>query len=184
LKTLEEPPPKSILILLGTSEQRQLPTIRSRCQIVRFQPLAESDVADLLVERGICDDPARARLAAGRSEGSLERAMLWCDESLIEFRGELLKLLAEREVSQLDAVKMIGSFVDDAGKESAAKRARLRLAVSLAEELYRGLLLGIGPVAGGRPMPIWPRPRRPPPAGCRTTPLPLAWTSASMPTAT
>ena len=40
LKTLEEPPPKSILILIGTSVQRQLPTIRSRCQIVRFQPLA------------------------------------------------------------------------------------------------------------------------------------------------
>jgi DNA polymerase III subunit delta' len=142
LKTLEEPPPKSLLILLGTSEQRQLPTIRSRCQIVRFQPLAEGDVAELLVERGLCDDPARARLAASRSEGSLERAVLWCDERLVEFRGELLNLLAQREINQIDAIKMLGSFVDDAGKESAAKRARLRLAVSLAEELYRGLLLG------------------------------------------
>ena len=36
LKTLEEPPPRSVLILLSTSEQRQLPTIRSRCQVVRF----------------------------------------------------------------------------------------------------------------------------------------------------
>src|SRR5256885_12928292 len=40
LKTLEEPPPQSVPILIGTSEQRQLPTIRSRCQIVRFQSLA------------------------------------------------------------------------------------------------------------------------------------------------
>ena len=32
LKTLEEPPPQSVLILIGTSEQRQLPTIRSRCR--------------------------------------------------------------------------------------------------------------------------------------------------------
>jgi hypothetical protein len=39
LKTLEEPPPRSVLMLIGTSEQRQLPTIRSRCQIVRFLPL-------------------------------------------------------------------------------------------------------------------------------------------------
>src|SRR5260221_2043128 len=84
LKTLEEPPPKSILILIGTSEQRQLPTIRSRCQVIRFQPLAEQEVADLLVEQGICDDRAIAQAAATRSEGSLERARLWCDNGLIE----------------------------------------------------------------------------------------------------
>src|SRR5256885_14018551 len=76
LKTLEEPPPQSVLILIGTSEQRQLPTIRSRCQIVRFQSLAEQDVAELLVERGICDDPAIAKAAAAKSGGSLARASL------------------------------------------------------------------------------------------------------------
>src|SRR5436190_1273316 len=73
LKTLEEPPPRSLLILIGTSEQRQLPTIRSRCQIMRFQPLAENDVAELLVEQGLCADAGVARAAASHSEGSLER---------------------------------------------------------------------------------------------------------------
>ena len=97
LKTLEEPPPKSLLILLGTSEQRQLPTIRSRCQIVRFQPLAESDVAELLVERGLCGDPATARRAAARSGGSLQLAQLWCDEQMAEFRGKLLAVLRRSE---------------------------------------------------------------------------------------
>jgi len=87
LKTLEEPPPKSILILIGTSEQRQLPTIRSRCQIVRFSPLAETEVAEILVERGICSDANAARQAARMSGGSVERAAQWCDESLVEFRG-------------------------------------------------------------------------------------------------
>jgi DNA polymerase-3 subunit delta' len=152
LKTLEEPPPKSVLILIGTSEQRQLPTIRSRCQVVRFQPLAESDVAELLVERGFCEDAARARLAAGRGGGSLERAALWCDEALIEFRGELLGILSQREIFQLETAKTIGSFVDAAGKESAAKRQRLRLVVSLAEEFYRAVLLsrsrGLAPPDG------------------------------------
>ncbi len=76
LKTLEEPPANSILILIGTSEQRQLPTIRSRCQIVRFSPLSETDVAELLVERGICSDSVTARSAAANSQGSLERAAL------------------------------------------------------------------------------------------------------------
>src|SRR5438552_1578148 len=79
LKTLEEPPPNSVLILIGTSEQRQLPTIRSRCQIVRFQPLAESDVAELLVEKELCTDATAARAAAAHSGGSLERAVWWTD---------------------------------------------------------------------------------------------------------
>lgn len=140
LKTLEEPPPKSLLILIGTSEQRQLPTIRSRCQIVRFQPLAESDVAELLVERGLCEDAALARLAASRGEGSLARAALWCDEGLAEFRGQLLETLAQPDFDLLPAAKLVGQFAESAGKDSAAKRERLRLAVSLAEEFYRTVL--------------------------------------------
>jgi DNA polymerase III subunit delta' len=141
LKTLEEPPPKSILILIGTSPQRQLPTIRSRCQIIRFQPLTEHDVAELLVETGLCDDPALAKSAASRGEGSLERAALWCDTSLIEFRAELLGILSQSEISLQPAAKTISQFVDAAGKESATKRQRLRLVVSLAEEFYRSALL-------------------------------------------
>ncbi len=143
LKTLEEPPPKSILILIGTSEQRQLPTIRSRCQTVRFSPLSESDVAELLIERGICSDPALARSAAANSHGSLERAALWCDPSLGEFHHELIQFLSQPALEMPLAAKLIGQFVDSAGKDSAVKRRRLRLVVSLAEEFYRDNLLAI-----------------------------------------
>src|SRR5207302_4859839 len=69
LKTLEEPPPGSVLILIGTSAERQLPTILSRCQIVRFQPLAEETVADMLSRReGL--DPALVPKLAPMSNGS------------------------------------------------------------------------------------------------------------------
>jgi DNA polymerase-3 subunit delta' len=141
LKTLEEPPPKSILILIGASEQRQLPTIRSRCQVVRFQPLPADDVAQLLIEKGLCDDPALAKQAAARSGGSLERAYQLCQPQLLDFHRELIGMLSDSERNQLQAVKTITQFVDEAGKESAAKRARMRLIVSLAEEFYRALLL-------------------------------------------
>jgi DNA polymerase-3 subunit delta' len=141
LKTLEEPPPQSVLILIGTSEQRQLPTIRSRCQIVRFQPLAEDDVAALLVERGLCEDPALARSAAAHSHGSLERAAQWCDTSLVDFHRELIGILSQPEFDLQPSAKLISQFVDEAGRDSAAKRKRLRLIVSLAEEFYRALLL-------------------------------------------
>lgn len=143
LKTLEEPPPQSVLILIGTSEQRQLPTIRSRCQIVRFQPLAEEDVAELLVERGLCDDPALARSSAAHSHGSLERAAQWCDSSLVDFHRELIGILIQPEFDLQPTAKLVSQFVDEAGKDSAAKRKRLRLVVSLAEEFYRSALLAI-----------------------------------------
>jgi DNA polymerase-3 subunit delta' len=143
LKTLEEPPPKSVLILIGTSEQRQLPTIRSRCQVVRFTLLAEREVAELLVSGGLCEDPAIAQRAAAHGEGSVARAALWCDPTLVEFRGQLLEILSSREFDLLPAAKTLGQFADGGGKESAAKRERLRLAVSLAEELYRAVLLNL-----------------------------------------
>src|SRR5262245_5894502 len=44
LKTLEEPPPNSVLVLLATSADLLLPTIRSRCQVVAFQPLGADAV--------------------------------------------------------------------------------------------------------------------------------------------
>ena len=48
LKTLEEPPAGTVLVLLGESAEGQLPTIRSRCQTVRFHPLPEADVRAVL----------------------------------------------------------------------------------------------------------------------------------------
>src|ERR1051326_5932116 len=53
LKTLEEPPPRSMLILIGTAPERQLATIVSRCQVVRFAPLREEQVMAILGQHGI-----------------------------------------------------------------------------------------------------------------------------------
>jgi DNA polymerase-3 subunit delta' len=152
LKTLEEPPAQSILVLIGTSEQRQLPTIRSRCQMVRFQPLAEEPLCELLLKNADGADPNTVRQAARLSGGSLERAMLWCDEATIEFRRELVELLAQPDRSSQAAAKRLGQFADEAGKESAAKRDRLRLIVSLAEEFYRSTAIQ----AEGGPAPTDP----------------------------
>jgi len=105
------------------------------------------DVAALLVERGLCSDPALAHAAAAHSQGSLERAVLWCDGSLVEFRDELVGILSQPEIEHIVVAKLISQFVDAAGKESAAKRQRLRLVVSLAEEFYRAALLASEAVA-------------------------------------
>jgi len=125
LKSLEEPPPRSLLILIGTSEQRQLPTIRSRCQVVRFSPLAESDVAELLVSTGSCSDEPLARRAAALSGGSLAKAIQWCDEDFLAFRATLYEQLSQRDYDLPPLAKAVTSFVETAGKDAAHGKATL-----------------------------------------------------------
>ena len=140
LKTLEEPPPQSILILIGTSEQRQLPTIRSRCQVVRFSPLVETDVAELLLSTGECNDENIARKAAALSGGSLAKAIQWCDEAFLEFRAALFENLAQRDYDLPPLAKTVTSFVESAGKEGAEKRARMREVLMMGLEFYEQLI--------------------------------------------
>lgn len=58
LKTLEEPSPRSLIILLSLNEKNLLPTIVSRCQLIRFYPLAAKEIYEALVERGVKRDLA------------------------------------------------------------------------------------------------------------------------------
>ncbi len=73
LKTLEEPTGRVVLVLLARSYEAVLPTIVSRCQVVRFAPAPEPEAIALLVERtGATREQARAALAA--AGGVLARA--------------------------------------------------------------------------------------------------------------
>jgi DNA polymerase III subunit delta' len=135
LKTLEEPPPRSVLILIGTSPSRQLPTIRSRAQIVRFQPLDTETVARILTESGLVPDRQQATKAAELSEGSVERAVELADPALWGFREQLFAEL--RAPAAVRLARSVQSFVDEAGKETSQKRDRLRTVISFAIAFYR-----------------------------------------------
>ena len=141
LKTLEEPPPNSVLILVGTSPAKQLPTIRSRCQLVRFGRLAPETVAQLLLREGMLQDSGKAYELAQTSEGSLTRAMELADPDLWSFRGVLFERLAEPELDSVNLAKAVASFVVAAGKAAPPRRDRLRQIVRFATQFYRRLLL-------------------------------------------
>jgi DNA polymerase III subunit delta' len=143
LKTLEEPPPKSVLILIGTSPDKQLPTIRSRSQIIRFQPLAEEVVARLLISQELVAQSDEARRLAAHSEGSLSRALELADAELWSFRQQLLGKLTQAELDSVGLAKSLVAFVDEAGKEASARRVRARQVVGFAAEYYRQLLRGL-----------------------------------------
>jgi DNA polymerase-3 subunit delta' len=140
LKTLEEPPPHSVLILIGISPARQLPTIRSRCQLVRFRPLDHDVIAELLVSQNVVPDAAEARRLAPYCGGSLDRAGELADPDLWVFRSQLHQHLAQPVLDSVGFSRTAAAFVDKAGKAAPARRGRLRQVVGFAAEFYRRLL--------------------------------------------
>ena len=63
LKTLEEPPARTTIVLCADDEERLLPTIRSRCARIRLGPMGIRDVEAVLVGQGVADAPSAAHLA-------------------------------------------------------------------------------------------------------------------------
>ncbi len=148
LKTLEEPPLDSVLILVGTSLRRQLPTIRSRCQTIVFKPLEPSQLETLLRQTGIAETADAAREIAGWCGGSLTEARLLADPELHEFRASLLAALAAPRMPLSELSKGCGAIIDAAGKDAKARRERMKLLFRMASAFYRAVALGHSPTAG------------------------------------
>lgn len=140
LKTLEEPPANSIMILIGTNTARQLPTIRSRCQLIRFQTLSKADLAEVLLKSQTVDSPEQAKRLAERSKGTLESALQAKDMELDSFRADLRDILSDPRVDTLAMAKRLNGFIEEAGKEAQPRRARLRAILSLMLEILRTML--------------------------------------------
>jgi DNA polymerase-3 subunit delta' len=85
LKTLEEPPEDTTLVLVASSPDSLLPTIRSRCLRVAFAPISAPALAARLEREG--HPPDKARLAAALSGGSLGRALAADDDVLAAEAG-------------------------------------------------------------------------------------------------
>lgn len=131
LKTLEEPPPGAVLILIGTSPQRQLPTIRSRCQLFHFRALPNDFVESHALAQGWVSSPSDAERLAEWAEGSLDQARDLADPEIEEFRRELLNRWNDQPRVSWEIAKMIETYVDAAGKEAPARRIRLQRVIFL-----------------------------------------------------
>lgn len=144
LKTLEEPAPGSLLILIGTDPDRQLPTIVSRCHLIRFAPLPSVLIRELLQEQLIADAALVERLAR-MSGGSLGQALALADPALWEFRKTLLQALTRPRFDSVAMGQAWTRFVEEAGKESALQRRRAALTLRfLIDLLHATLRIGLG----------------------------------------
>lgn len=150
LKTLEEPPPRSVFFLIGTNPERQLATIVSRCQVVRFAPLSDAVVGEILKRQGVTDARMLARLVRlGR--GSPGQALALADAKLWDFRKELLDGLLQPRLDSVSLAKKLMEFVEDAGKEVATHRRRANQVLRLLIEFFDDTLavcLGAAPRLG------------------------------------
>lgn len=145
LKTLEEPPPHSLLMLLGAQADHFKQTILSRCQLVRFRPLAEKVIAALLLEQGLAKSQEEADAIAAQSEGSLGMARLLSEPSVREFRRGWLRGFADARLDPVALAEKLTKFVEEAGTESAAKRERAQLVLRfLVDVLSQALGLASG----------------------------------------
>ena len=132
LKTLEEPQSDSLLILLGTSATKQLPTIRSRCQIIRFAPLSPQNLGTVLHKIGACGSLEQGVRIAQSTNGGVEQAQDWNDESLELFRQKFEQMLSATQSDSVRLAMSMNEFIDSAGKEAQAKRNRSRIVFSMA----------------------------------------------------
>ena len=144
LKTLEEPPASAILMLVTAYPDTLRPTIQSRCRRLRFGPLAEADVARVLVER--CRiDRAAARELASASGGSVAQALAEKAGDLKEDRQAALDLLvaAGRSggvLARLQAAKTLVEHDSD---------RRDREALGMRFSVVASLLRDLGVLASG-----------------------------------
>jgi DNA polymerase-3 subunit delta' len=93
LKILEEPPRRSVLLLVSHAAGLLLPTIRSRCRTMALQPLAEDEVASLLSDQRPALSPSDRVALARLAEGSIGRARELADAGGLGLYRALIGLL-------------------------------------------------------------------------------------------
>jgi DNA polymerase-3 subunit delta' len=159
LKVLEEPPEYCSIFLLCTRLEKLLPTTRSRCQTIRFGPIAEERIIEKLEELGMKEKQGRywARLA----QGSLGQACQWAqlevaDAKIYETKGRLIGSLstyeyadalqlAEQLLVECKRISTVWAALDKATSKSDINRRTQKTIVQIViSALHDAMELGLG----------------------------------------
>ncbi len=160
LKVLEEPPHYCTIILLCTRLEQLLPTTRSRCQVVRFGPVAEDRIVAMLTATGL--EPRQAQFFARLSRGSAGLACQWArleQEGVALFEtktrvvGSVVKLalpdaLALAEQLLNDAKRMASGWASldkTVSKTDINRRAQRTLLQIIISVFHDAMMLNIDP---------------------------------------
>jgi DNA polymerase-3 subunit delta' len=134
LKILEEPPNRTMLVLIATQKSALLPTIVSRCQCIRFNPISRENMAVLLREKHELT-PQAAGILAAMANGSYSRAQTMVRSNWLNRRKWLID-----EIHGL-TVNKIGGLLALAEKISA-EREELSETLEVIKVWFRDLIIG------------------------------------------
>ncbi len=128
LKTLEEPPKTTRFFLLAESLTEVLPTIRSRCGLVRYRPLSESFIVGQLAQH--TSDQTKALVYARLSGGSVGRALQYLGAGRLALRDQMVGLLEKAISGDLSSLFAAVNEVSS-----------LKLGLRFLEHLLRDLIM-------------------------------------------
>ena len=135
LKNLEEPPAGTIFLLVSHAPGRLLPTIRSRCRLLRFEALAEDQVASVLRGQLPDADPADLAALAGTADGAPGRALRHAGLDVAGLQRALTTIATTGDPDNRERVKLARAL---AGKAAAPRYAAfLELAPSFVARAAR-----------------------------------------------
>jgi DNA polymerase III subunit delta' len=118
LKMLEEPPPRSLFLLVSHAPGRLLPTILSRCRRLTLRPLDDADVvAAATAALGSEADEATLRRAATAADGSVARTIALSGGPQLALRDKLIELLDRLPATDPRALHTLGDSLERGGDE-------------------------------------------------------------------
>lgn len=132
LKSLEEPPAGTYFLLVVHQPGRLLPTIRSRCRILRFDPLPEAELDEVLRSAVPGTDAATRAAAIAAAEGSPGIALDFVGQNLAPLHALMQRILREGDAN----FTLRGQLAEEIG--SRPDRARLLATLDLARATIAG----------------------------------------------
>ena len=136
LKSLEEPPVGTYFLLVAHRPGRLLPTIRSRCRMLRFAPLADAEVDSVLRAAAPEADPAAREAAVAAAQGAPGVALEFLDQDL----GAILKAMQAILTRGDDDFPLRGILAAEIG--ARPDRERMQAVVELARAVVAADLAG------------------------------------------
>jgi DNA polymerase III subunit delta' len=106
LKNLEEPPAGTVFLLVSHAPGRLLPTIRSRCRLLRFDPLSDAEVEAVIAQQARDASPAERTALVRAAGGSPGRALRFAGLELAALETDLAAIVRDGDPSNIRRVKL------------------------------------------------------------------------------
>lgn len=144
LKTLEEPAADSLILLICDNPDTLLPTIRSRCQIVRFFPLPNADVQQILLSEEMLESEEDAQSVASLCEGSLETARQLLSPELRKLKSSVANHLQQMDTMKpMQVSSSVVSGIEEMSSSTAEQRQNAQWLLRFVADAIRDRLMGI-----------------------------------------